>query len=138
MRLFRPTAAASRPPRRHQVDEELPAPVLDAAVSPGDRYYLHGQSTQAQADSSSVSHGVISATELDPLSHIRGDMPSGTGDSGGGCFSVETGKLIAMNVGRDGPAHKAVLVPSAVIMQMLATLRCRGPQATGEEGVPTR
>ena len=105
-----------------QVNEELAAPVLDAAVSPGDRYYLHGRSTQAQSDSSSISHGVISATELDQLSHIRGDVPSGIGDSGGGCFSVETGKLIAMNVGRDEDAHKAVLLPSATIMPMLAAL----------------
>jgi hypothetical protein len=92
-------------------------------VSPGDRYYLHGQSTQAQADSSSISHGVIAATELDAHGHIRGDMPSGYGDSGGGCFSIETGKLIAINVGRDDVAHKALLVPSAVIQHMLAQLK---------------
>jgi hypothetical protein len=127
MRLSGPTAAASHLPRRHQVDEELAAPVLDVALSPGDRYYLHGQSAQAQADSSSISHGIISATELDSLSHIRGDMLSGTGDLSGGCFSVETGRLIAITVGRDELAHKAVLVPSAVIMHLLATLRWRSP-----------
>jgi hypothetical protein len=128
LKQHRSEVSAQQPPTcrlpraRPQVDDDLPAPVLDAAVSPGERYYLHGQSPQAQADSSSVSHGVIAATELDSLSHIRGDMPSGIGDSGGGCFSLETGKLIALNVGRDDVAHKAVLVPSAVIMHMLAQL----------------
>jgi hypothetical protein len=109
-------------PRCAQVDDALAAPVLDAGVSAGEPYYLHGQSTQAQGDSSSVSHGVIAATELDARSHIRGDAPSGMGDLGGGCFSVATGKLIAINVGRDDAAHKAVLLPSAAIHHMLVRL----------------
>ncbi|KAG2487026.1 hypothetical protein HYH03_014272 [Edaphochlamys debaryana] len=105
-----------------EVQRELPAPVLDSAASAGDKYYIHGQSTQAQADATSISHGMVAATELDAYGHIRGDIVAGAGDSGGGCFSVATGKLIAMVVGSDHKTNKVILVPIATISSILAGL----------------
>ncbi|KAG2441399.1 hypothetical protein HYH02_009988 [Chlamydomonas schloesseri] len=105
-----------------QVERELASPVLDSAVTAGDKYYVHGQSTQVQADDTSISHGMVAATELDAKSHIRGDIVAGAGDSGGGCFSVATGKLIAMVVRTDPVGLKAVLLPIAVISSILADL----------------
>ena len=69
-----------------QVSDELEPPVLDAAVQAGEPYYVHGQSAQAQADSTAINHGIVSATELDANSQIRGDMLSGWRDSEGGVF----------------------------------------------------
>ncbi|EFJ39603.1 hypothetical protein VOLCADRAFT_108566 [Volvox carteri f. nagariensis] len=105
-----------------EVQRKLVPPVLDCGVSAGDKYYVHGQSTQAQADATSISHGMVAATELDAHSHIRGDIVAGAGDSGGGCFSVDTGKLVAMVVGSDTRTNKAILVPSAVICSILSDL----------------
>lgn len=105
-----------------QVAEELAAPVLDASLAPGQRYFVLGQSAQAQGDASSVSHGIIAATQLDAWSHVRGDIVAGAGDSGAGCFAVQTGRLIGMVVGADTPAHKSVLVPSAVIAHALSAV----------------
>lgn len=43
----------------------------------------------------------IASTTPDKNDHMRGDTPSSVGDSGGGCFSLETGMLIAVCVGRE-------------------------------------
>jgi hypothetical protein len=102
-----------------QVDRPLQAPILDAQMSPGQRYFVLGQSAQAQADASAVSHGVIAATQLDGLGHVRGDKKPGAGDSGGGCFAVDTGRLIGMVVGADHITEKAVLVPCSIIQYAL-------------------
>eukprot|EP00878_Enallax_costatus_P030772 GHUV01033560.1.p1 GENE.GHUV01033560.1~~GHUV01033560.1.p1 ORF type:complete len:124 (+),score=16.38 GHUV01033560.1:321-692(+) len=98
-----------------QTQEELPTPSLDARLDPGDRYFVLGQSTQPQSDAMSVSHGMISATKLDACSHVRGDMMAGCGDSGAGCFLVDNGALIGMVVGTRADAHKALLLPAAII-----------------------
>ncbi|KAG2451124.1 hypothetical protein HYH02_004392 [Chlamydomonas schloesseri] len=92
-----------------EVQRELAAPVLDT----GDFCPCHAAPT---------SHGMVAATELDALSHIRGDITSGKGDSGGGCFSVATGKLMAMVVGSDETTKKAIMVPIAVISSILTDL----------------
>ncbi|EFJ39581.1 hypothetical protein VOLCADRAFT_108573 [Volvox carteri f. nagariensis] len=105
-----------------EVQRKLVPPVLDFGVSAGDKYYVHGQSTQAQADATSISHGMVVVTEPDVHSHIRGDIVAGVGDSGGGCFSVDTGKLVAMVVGSDTRTNKAILVPTAVICSILSDL----------------
>jgi hypothetical protein len=112
-----------------QVNEELPEPVLDSCISPGQEYYIHGQSTQAcqstqaQADDTSISHGIVSATKLDAQCHIRGDGVTGRGDSGAGCFSVATGALVGMIVGRDEQGQKAVIVPTTAICAALTRVR---------------
>lgn len=103
-----------------QVPEALKAPPLDAQLSPGQRYFILGQSAQAQPDASSVSHGIIAATQPDACSHVRGDTKAGLGDLGAGCFAVDTGRLIGMIVGVDPNAHKSVLVPGAVIAHALS------------------
>lgn len=77
---------------------------------------------QAQGDLSSVSHGRIAATEPDALRHVRGDIVSGQGDSGGGVFAVNSGKLIAMCVGADQRGSKAVFVPMATVMHVVDTI----------------
>lgn len=97
----------------------MAAPVVDAQLSPGQRYFVLGQSAQAQGDASSVAHGIVAATQLDERAHVRGDIMAGQGDSGAGCFAVETGRLIGMMVGVDKCAHKSVLVPGAVIAHAL-------------------
>lgn len=108
----------------------------------------NSQLSQAQGDAVSTSHGQIAATVLTPWTgHIRGDTPAGLGDSGGGVFAVQTGKvrggvqrtseaqgeetsdpcacclqLIGMCVGTDG-AGKSVMVPSAVLRYLLQACR---------------
>lgn len=104
-----------------QVEETLPAPKLDAQLAPGQRYFVLGQSTQAHSDATSVSHGIIAATQLDEWSHVRGDIMAGKGDSGAGCFATDSGALIGMGVGCDYDRHKAVIVPSAVMNYMLSS-----------------
>ncbi len=103
-------------------DAHLAAPILDASMSAGQRYFVLGQSAEAQEDASAVSHGVISATQIDSLSHVRGDKKPGLGDSGGGCFAVDTGRLIGMVVGADAVTEKSIIVPSATITSALARL----------------
>lgn len=110
-----------------QVVDTLDAPVLDAGISRGDLYYVQGQLLQAQADGACLSHGMVTATELDRLGHIRGDSTAGPGDSGGGCFAADTGKLIGMIVGTDDIMREAVMVPAAVISALL-NLACNQPQ----------
>ncbi|KAG2450309.1 hypothetical protein HYH02_004815 [Chlamydomonas schloesseri] len=105
-----------------EVQHELPPPELDFGVVAGDKYYVHGQSTHAQPDGTSISHGVVAVTVPDACDHIRGDIVPGAGDSGGGCFSVHTGKLVAMVVGVDPRALKAVLVPAAILRGILTDL----------------
>jgi len=98
----------------------LEPPVIDAQVYPGQRYIVLGQSSQAHADETSVSHGQVAATELDALQHISGDTMTGVGDSGGAVFATETSKLFAMCVGTEPTTHKSKLVPMAVIRALLA------------------
>ncbi|KAG2440660.1 hypothetical protein HYH02_010239 [Chlamydomonas schloesseri] len=103
-------------------DEELDAPDLDLGVAPGARYLLLGCSNRSQDKPYSVCHGVISTTVPDSNGHVRGDTPSVPGDSGAGCFSEETGKLFAINVGRDHKnGDRAVLVPVASLLALLRT-----------------
>lgn len=78
--------------------------------------------TQAQPDDSSVSHGKIAATEPDELCHVRGDVESGRGDSGGGVFSLLSGKLVAVCIGNDPVGNKAVMVPMASVMYFVGML----------------
>ncbi len=108
---------------RVQVAAPLEGPVLDTGIGAGDDYYIHGQSTQAQADAGSIRHGMLSATEPDQWAHIRGDLTPGLGDSGAGCFAVKTGKLVGMIVGADDVARTAVMIPAAVISAELARVR---------------
>uniref|UniRef100_A0A6T8R416 Peptidase S1 domain-containing protein n=1 Tax=Chlamydomonas leiostraca TaxID=1034604 RepID=A0A6T8R416_9CHLO len=107
----------------------LVAPDVDSTLYAGLSYFLLGQSTQAQSDPSSVSHGVVSATQLDAHLHVRGDIQSGVGDSGGGVFATHSGKLIAMCVGADKQTKKAVFAPIAPVLQFvnsLATTEVKG------------
>lgn len=120
-------ATAARPsPRPHthvcQVAEPLEPAVLSGVLFPGQRYFVLGQSSQAQPDESSVTHGRIAAAELDARCHVRGDIPAGVGDSGGGVFSVDTGALIGIVVDTHHETHKAVLLPSSVIQSKLPIL----------------
>jgi hypothetical protein len=78
---------------------------------------------QAQADASSMSHGVVSATQMDACQHVRGDIRSGAGDSGGGVFATNSGKLIAVCVGVDDIAKKAVFAPMAAVEHFTHSLR---------------
>lgn len=93
--------------------------MLSGMLFPGQRYFVLGQSSQAQPDETSVTHGMIAAAELDTRCHVRGDIPVGVGDSGAGAFSVDTGALIGMSVGTDHLTHKAILLPSSVIQSKL-------------------
>lgn len=104
-----------------QVEEELEAPVLSGQLYGGQRYFVLGQSAQAQPDDVSVSHAQISAVVLDELSHVRGDIMAGQGDSGGGAFAVDTGALIGMVVGSDVKTRKAVLLPSSIISGVITS-----------------
>jgi hypothetical protein len=69
-----------------------------------------------------VSHGVVSATQLDTHLHVRGDIQSGAGDSGGGVFATDSGKLIAVCVGVDDIAKKAVFAPIAAVLLFVNSL----------------
>ncbi|KAG2489440.1 hypothetical protein HYH03_012076 [Edaphochlamys debaryana] len=103
-------------------DEELDAPDLDLGVAPGARYLLLGCSNRSQRKPYSVSQGVISTTIPDANGLIRGDAPSIPGYSGGGCFSEETGKLFAVNVGKDDRnGGRAMLVHVASLLTLLRT-----------------
>ncbi len=112
-----------------QVESLGQGPVLDCGIVAGLDYYVHGQFTQAQAGAASLSHGMIAATELDGLGHIRGDTKSGQGDSGGGCLLKSSGKLIGMIVGQDDCAEKAVMIPAAIIAGAVAEVRHQLPAA---------
>lgn len=103
--------------------EEKDVPQRDDALFPGCAYVVCGSSNRSHIMPFSISHGCISTTRPDSLGHIRGDSPSAPGDSGGGCFSVDTGCLIAINLGNDtNNPGKAVLLPVAQLDALRASL----------------
>ncbi len=72
--------------------------MLDSTIATGQKYYIHGQSTQAQADAGSVSHGIVSATEgragpgtegRDSAKHSNRRCPSSCVCIGARLYSVE-------------------------------------------------
>jgi hypothetical protein len=97
---------------------------LPAAASPilVCRYIMLGCSNISQEGQPfSVSHGSISTTAPDKNGFIRGDTASLPGESGGGCFSAETGKLVAMNVAADTKhGNRAVLLPVSGLVTLLS------------------
>jgi hypothetical protein len=103
-----------------QVEEQLEAPVLSGHYA-GQRFFVLSPSAQAQPDDVSVSHAHISAAVLDELSHVRGYITAGLGDSGGGAFAVDTGALIGMVVGSDAQTRKAILLPTAAISGVITS-----------------
>ncbi|KAG2431485.1 hypothetical protein HXX76_009499 [Chlamydomonas incerta] len=98
---------------------EVEAPPKDHFVGCGSEYLLLAASSPSHPSRYSISHGRISSTDIDRDANIRGDTPSNPGDSGGGCFSVETGKLVAINLGRVEAEGKAVLKPVSTVMGLL-------------------
>ncbi|EFJ51108.1 hypothetical protein VOLCADRAFT_88419 [Volvox carteri f. nagariensis] len=96
------------------------APNLDISVRAGEPYIMLGCSNRSQKDPFSISHGCISTTTPDANGFIRGDTAPVPGDSGGGCFSAETGKLVAINVAADTRnGNRAVLVPVSAMISIL-------------------
>ena len=84
-------------------------PVLDMEVSQFEPYVLVGASARSQEkDPTSTRHGNILSTQVDENFHMKGDTPSDKGDSGGGCFSLSTGAMFAINVARSG-GHSSLL-----------------------------
>ncbi len=65
---------------------------------------------------------MVSATQMDAHQHVRGDIPSGAGDSGGGVFATNSGKLVAVCVGVDDTAKKAVFAPMAAVEHFVHNL----------------
>ncbi|KXZ54181.1 hypothetical protein GPECTOR_5g277 [Gonium pectorale] len=99
--------------------EPIEAPELDFSVRPGEPYLLVGCSNMS-GKPFSISHGLISTTLPDKKDRIRGDTPSLPGESGGGCFSAETGKLIAINLATDQKhGDRAALLTVASLRMLL-------------------
>jgi hypothetical protein len=68
----------------------------------GSEYFQLGLSATSQLDSPlSLSKGVITSLKFNRNGHVLGSAGSHPGDSGGGCFGVETGLLYGINVGND-------------------------------------
>ncbi len=65
---------------------------------------------------------MVSATHMDAMQHVRGDIPSGAGDSGGAVFATNSGKLFAVCVGVDEVAKKAVFAPMAAVEHFVKSL----------------
>lgn len=123
--------------------DELDVPALDNDTRPGEPYMLLGYSNMsvvatgpqgewikpAPEGYASVSHGSIASSIPDKYGRVRGDTPCSPGDSGGGVFSLKTGKLIAINIGREKlmseraeakDGFKSMLVPVSVLLSHMA------------------
>ena len=90
----------------------LDFPSVDVECCPGRPYLLIGTSARSQSDPISSRHGSILSTKVDEHGYIRGDTSSVAGDSGGGCFSLDSKSLFAMNVATT--SEGSVLLPIAV------------------------
>lgn len=117
-----------------RLDKTLKAdavPQRDSTLYPGCPYILCGSSNRSHDKPYSISHGSISTTRSDSRGFIRGDTASNIGDSGGGCFSLDTGSLIAINVGSDdNNLNRAMLVPVAQLDAFRAALPPEKPLAS--------
>ena len=80
-------------------DHSLDAPIIDASCYVHEAYVLVGASARSQTpDPVSARHGSLLSTRPDENGFIRGDTGSVIGDSGGGCFDANSGRLFAINV----------------------------------------
>ena len=134
--------------------EEVPD--RDNEVYRGCPYILCGRSSNRGHDPPlfAISLGSISKTMIDARGFIRGDTAttrigdstgestaslrggtadtaSAIGDSGGGCFSMVTGCLIAMNVGNDEHnSNRSILMPVGHLDGFRGTLPPEKPLAS--------
>ncbi len=89
-------------------DVKLEHPPAEHSAAFGMEYLLVG---------ASICQGRFLDTAFTTDTNMYGDTPAHGGDSGGACFSMRTGKLIAINLGeREG---KAVLQPVAIALTLL-------------------
>lgn len=87
---------------------ELEYPPSEQAAALGMEYLLVG---------ASICQGRLLDTVFTTDPNMYGDTPAPDCDAGGGCFSVKTGKLIAINMGES--EGRAVLQPIAIVLTLL-------------------